>query len=216
MKHVILIAAGAALVATSVGARVLYQAGGDPSPTHRDTPGQPLRDKLVVCVETAPTMGSGMTAAVTTQIAASVAAAVASPAGVEFGLNAFQPEVVAGCPDGYVPPDPDVGRDPGLPPIRRGVKEPLETSTLVFVVSEDEEKFLEPYGGVGRRDYESMCDGQHTCWGVTTALYISPALLDSDEDLFEAVLVGLGVSPTRGDPEGHPPEWKPSPKAGDP
>jgi DNA-binding CsgD family transcriptional regulator len=157
-----------------------------------------LRDSLKICVEVEPSLDLDADA-VAQEVGAVVSAVIQSPAGIAADLDHFQADVISGCPHGYVPPHPEVGRDPALPPVYRGVAEPLEVSTLIFVVSEVEAQYLDPYGGIGRRDYESMCE-QQTCAGVTTAVYVTSQTVQSEPDLVRAVLVGLGLSSLSGNP----------------
>ncbi len=66
--------------------------------------------------------------------------------------------------------------------------------------------------GYSRAAYEAVCEG-HVCWETTTALFIAEELLNSKDRLREALVVGLGVDPTGGRyPNGHPDDWKFSPK----
>ena len=131
-------------------------------------------------------------------------AAVDSPRGRELGVDQLGREVSPGCPDGYVQSPGGVSRDPALPAIRGRVDQPLSVSTLVFVVGEDEAANLGA-NGFARAPYESVCEEQHTCSEVTTALFVSRSVLDSPGALTTAMVVGLGIDPTAGRyPNGHP------------
>ena len=221
MRRQMLFAAGAAgLLISSAGARVLYE-GTDPSGSKAPSPAEAehaqvemARERLEICVQASPKLSVDL-AALKPQLEIAAAAAVASPAGTEHGLGSYPLEVHLGCPHGYVPPPADIGRDPALPTVRGPVDEPLEISTLVFLVGDDEARLLEPHG-IGRVGYEEMCDGKHTCWEVTTALYVSPSLLGNQDRLLSALIVGMGIGPPPGaHPEGRPPEWTSPPKPGD-
>jgi hypothetical protein len=174
--------------------------GGPPVARASPSPGLPASTTSRMCVEVAPGLALS-TAVAADRIEVALAAALASPEGVAAQLDHLELEVTQGCPHGYVAPDPETGRDPVLPAVRGQVDQPLNVDILLFVVSEEDAEYLEPYGGFGRRAYESTCEG-HVCWEVTTAIYLTPAVFESDDLLYEVLVEALGIRAAAGDSGG--------------
>lgn len=99
-----------------------------------------------------------------------------------------------------------------MPSLKGAVKQPSSISTFVFVMDSEEAALVLGPSGVGRVAYEELCDGE-VCMEITTALYVSKAVLESPSELAHAMVIGLGIYPTGGEfPEGHPPDWHFTPK----
>ena len=162
------------------------------------------RTGIDVCVALSPRLPGAVAPAAAAQLVKTAMDSVAtSAAGQKLGLDRLQRSASAGCPDGYVSPPAGIDRDPALPALRGRVTMPLRTSTVVFVVGDDEASILGPVG-FARAPYESICDG-HVCSEVTTALFVTRAVLESPDSLRLAMVVGLGVDPTGGRyPNGRP------------
>lgn len=123
--------------------------------------------------------------------------------GLVRGMADVPRKVTSGCPGGYVAPPFDAQSNASLS-LRRVVDRPLMASTLVFVVGPEDTERLGARG-FARAIYESMCDGL-TCMEVTTALFITTEVLNSQTQLEVAMVVGLGIDPTGGRyPDGYPP-----------
>lgn len=133
--------------------------------------------------------------------------AVKTPAGTALDLDELRLAVRAGCPHGHLQPSPSLGQAE-LAAVRGAVEQPSTTSTFVFVVPTEQLPVLEKRGYL-RQAYESQCDG-HVCSEVTTALFISPSVLQSADELRKALIVGLGIDPSGGEfPNGHSAELDP-------
>ena len=133
---------------------------------------------LTICVEQAPGAVRGPALTKSVQVAAqdlpasySRARDVARAAGGEWSDGITTPSVAAGCPDGFIAPDPDrlalrisVKAKPVAEPTRNNIK--------VFVVADDS-SLIPPGVDYLRLPYEMSCDeGNHVCAEVSTALYV--------------------------------------------
>lgn len=165
------------------------------------------RTGVEVCVEVSPELKGTVapnTAAQRVKVAADSASMTS--AGAATGLDLLKRSVVPACPHGYVAPSADAARNGGDPPVRGRVDQPMKISTLVFVVGDSATLRLGP-SGFARTAYESVCEDAEVCREVTTALFVSRAVLESPDQLRSAMVVGLGIDPTGGKyPNGHPPE----------
>ncbi len=156
--------------------------------------GGTVRTKLLLCVSADPALSDRtLEKQAVTRIKSSLERLSQTDGWRAAEMQGTSFDVESGCPGGYVMPPTNVGGNSTAKTGHDPVVQPSRFALMVYLVGPNGEAELRGKGAA-RAAREMMCEpGQHVCSEVTTALFLSPDVIQVDKRVDDALTMVLGL-----------------------